>query len=621
MFELEVGTNVLAADELPASVREALAGTRASLNALSITPWEEHCTECAMPMCYATCDLYSMRADGKCRRFVQGIETIPVSGHPQGYVAKVAFKRWGVLMAYTESIVYPIEDVIGIEGQSRRVERLAAAFPGSFVSIQGRRGIPMRLARRWKQRASKPDATEASLSPDGFFAEIINPTQQVIRLSMTIRSVTAPERLPYQKLLELSPGYNEVRIPIAEISRLIALDESLQVLLTPNVLTAEQEGLTLYFGLLAFVRYNAPAIPTQTDATIGKSKVKHIKVAVWDLDNTMWTGTLIEDGLAGVTLRPEAAERVRDFDKRGIVNSVLSKNHEDDALAALKHFGLSELFVFPKIGWGEKGQYMRDLIREFNVDANTFAFIDDQPFEREQVQSTNPAVRVYDAADVATLGSLPEFNPPVSLESASRRQFYRTEETRVKASQHFGGEYLEFLRSCGMQASIRPVDAASMDRVQELVQRTNQLNYSGTHYSREEISALLADPSHEGYLVACRDNFGEYGTVGFVLVNVDRPMIRDAMFSCRIQFKRVEHAMLRFLLDRYRAKGAPSLFARFCKTKKNAAAVSVFHDMGFTVVSSDGDETTFEFALSAPIVDDGIISVTYNDSAWIPSVR
>ena len=58
------------------------------------------------------------------------------------------------------------------------------------------------------------------------------------------------------------------------------------------------EGLTLYFGAMDFVTELEPK------ATKTKKKIDKIKCVVWDLDNTLWDGILIEDGLEKLRLRP-----------------------------------------------------------------------------------------------------------------------------------------------------------------------------------------------------------------------------------------------------------------------------------------------------------------------------
>ncbi len=618
MFELEVGGEVLSSAELPGDVLASFDRSRGRLTAFSLTPWEEHCTECAMPACYATCDLYAMRMDGKCRRFVSGMEVIPVENHPQGFLVKVAFKRWGQLMAYATMRMIAAEDAMAIERRVRRVQTFAAGLPGAAVSVRGRRGIPSRLARRWKRRVTAASGRTLDQVPDCFLLEVFNPDNGTVRLSLTI---TAPDRKghpPFQQLLEVLPGANSIEIPTEAILARVNQKDELHITLNPNIVNREEEGLTLFFGLAAFVcrEVNASeAVP----AGAMRTNVKHVKVAVWDLDNTLWNGTLIEDGIEKVTLRADTVSALQELDRRGIVNSILSKNHPDEAMAALRHFGLEEFFVFPQIGWGEKGAYMQELVKDFNVDPATFAFVDDQQFERDQVAAVNPGVRTYDAANPGSLLLLPEFNPPLSSESGKRRLFYRSEEHRAREGQQFGGDYLGFLRTCNMRANIVPARNASFDRIQELVQRTNQLNYSGTHYTRDQVEGLLADEAHEGFVVSCVDNYGDYGTVGFVLVDKHRLCLRDAMFSCRIQFKRLEHAVLTFLLHHYRDRGASGFQARFNETTKNVAAAGVFQDIGFEELSRDGTSRLFRFPYDKPVPSDEIVSVFYEGVPWAPS--
>ena len=100
-------------------------------------------------------------------------------------------------------------------------------------------------------------------------------------------------------------------------------------------------------------------------------------------------------------------------------------------------------------------------------------------------------MRVYDAASYDSLLERPEFNPPVSLESNHRRDFYRLDQKREQALSSFQGEYLAFLKNCQIQLSIYTPKSSNIDRIQELVQRTNQLNFSGNRYGREEIEKIL----------------------------------------------------------------------------------------------------------------------------------
>lgn len=90
------------------------------------------------------------------------------------------------------------------------------------------------------------------------------------------------------------------------------------------------------------------------------------------------------------------------------------------------------------------------------------------------------------------------------------------------------------------------------------------------------------------------------------------------MFSCRIHFKRIEHAALTFLLHRFRDRGAAHFDARFQATDRNANAASVFDDLGFREVVRQGSDARYQFDLTQPILDEGIVTITYEGVSWEP---
>jgi FkbH-like protein len=613
MFEIEVNHGSLETADIPGEIVQQFAGTGVAAGALSILPWEEHCTECAMPMCYETCDLYESRKDGKCRRFFDGIVTVPGIDNVQGYVVRVSFKRWGQLLAYANNHMISPRRVHNLERFFFYGAGIVSRIPDQAISVLGRRSVSARMMRRLKQSVVRSGLFGSrGLQPDYFMAEIFNPGSDEVHLSLTISSRDEETyRAGFQSLLELKQGYNCFRIPVAEIARQVDLEGRFSVSLNPNILRQEDEGLTLFFGVLAFMC--DPLRANETASAPADSR-PHIKVVAWDLDNTLWEGTLIEDGLSGLVLNPDRADIVRQFDERGILNTVVSKNNHDDAMAALKQFGLEQYFLHPSIGWGRKGVYLKDIPLKFNVGADTIAFIDDSPFERDEALSLNSELRVYDAADCDGLLAMPEFNPPLTTESGRRREYYREQTVRDTSLDSFDGDYLSFLRDCRIVLKIYSPGSENIGRIQELVQRTNQLNFSGNRYRREQIESLLDDPRYYAWCIDCEDRYGQYGTVGFAVINVRENKLVDMMLSCRVQAKRVEHAFVSFLLRRSKAEGRDLFIAHYNKTERNRKAGAVFEDLGF-VPSDTGVEGDYTFDLQQAIPDDGVIEVLLEGEA------
>ena len=164
---------------------------------------------------------------------------------------------------------------------------------------------------------------------------------------------------------------------------------------------------------------------------------------------------------------------------------------------------------------------------------------------------------------------------PQDVPAAGRRA--RNEE------QGFGNDYLGFLASCGIELEIGGYSEHDGERVAELVQRTNQLNFSGRKYSREELQKIIANPTLGKYVLRVSDKYGSYGTVGFCLVK-DKPdtvEVLDFMLSCRVQSKFIEQALFSHLLEHHNPGGAKAIWVNFKKTDRNTPAHNVLCAIGF----------------------------------------
>ena len=108
MYESEVNHQTESLDQIPAAIVEKFRESRPRLSARTLLPWSEHCTECVWPTCYTTCDLYSPREDGRCRRFVDGMVRVDCPGAANPYLLKIRFKRWGKLWTPGNTRLYPM---------------------------------------------------------------------------------------------------------------------------------------------------------------------------------------------------------------------------------------------------------------------------------------------------------------------------------------------------------------------------------------------------------------------------------------------------------------------------------------------------------------------------------
>lgn len=274
-----------------------------------------------------------------------------------------------------------------------------------------------------------------------------------------------------------------------------------------------------------------------------------IKCVVWDLDNTLWDGVLMEDGQ--VTLRPHVVEHIRRLDRMGVLHSVASKNDPETAMAILRELGIADLFLCPQIGWSAKSDSIRYIAGALNLGLDAFAFVDDQPFERAEVESVLPEVTCVDAADIDTVLHQLEFRPRfVTDESAERRGMYRAQLTRDGLARDFVGTSEEFLAGLDMRFTIAAARREDLQRAEELTLRTNQLNSTGRTYSYDELDELCRSDDHLLLVASLTDRFGGYGKIGLALVEKTQDVwhLRMLLMSCRVMSRGVGMVLLNHIM-------------------------------------------------------------------------
>lgn len=566
----------------------------ADVSRFSMQFWGEHCTECAAPACHLTCDLFERGPSGRCRRFADGIVGYTEAAGPLPFTFDVLFKPWGQLQAVGNAYCHASGEfarrAMGMARwgrASQSVQRLTGFLPDGWQwhvtdKLRG-------AGNRWPQHVNHGLARDVEGRPTEWRAVIGNPYPEPIELEVKFSGYgNSQQGHVYRRTEALAPGWNLIRIPIGDIAPVVDLSVLFRTCLVPLV----QEPRLLQFAYAGFV----VAAPQQVEAAAGPQR--KAKLLVVDLDHTLWDGVLLEQSGDELELKPGVREVLTALDERGILLSVASRNNEAEAMRVLERLGVKHLFLHPQIGWSAKSQGIQRIVSLLNIGLDSAAFIDDTPFEREEVKAAIPEVRVYDAADFGALLQHEEFDVPITAESRARRTMYLAEGQRAALFEASTLDYEAFLRDCKMQLELQWLGDATLERVYELVQRTNQLNFSGNRYTRADVNGFLADPTLLPIVMSCTDRMGPYGIIGFALCRVDGDelVVSDMMYSCRIQAKRVEHAFLGWLVEAAERAGLARCRCHFNRTRRNNPASAVFVDLGFAVEAATADHEEYVLA-------------------------
>ncbi len=316
-----------------------------------------------------------------------------------------------------------------------------------------------------------------------------------------------------------------------------------------------------------------------------------IKAVVWDLDNTLWEGILSED--QDVTLREEVHSVMLELDRRGILQSVCSKNDFDLAMDKLKELNLDYLFIYPQISWNPKSDGIKTIQESINIGIDTIAFIDDQEFEREEVKFKYPEVLCVDAAAVDQILVMDEFNPKhMTEDSKNRRQLYQNDIKRNQLKEEFKGTESEFLQMLDMKFTISKVGKDDLARAEELTVRTHQLNATGVTYSYEELEKFSTDDNYLVLIAQLEDKYGDYGKIGLALIEKEEKKwtLKLLLMSCRVMSRGVGTVLLNYISG-LAVKANVDLYAEFIPTNRNRVMYITYKFAGY---QKDGEQDGIE---------------------------
>jgi FkbH-like protein len=332
------------------------------------------------------------------------------------------------------------------------------------------------------------------------------------------------------------------------------------------------------------------------------------KALVVDLDDTLWGGVLGEEGLDGIQVGPESGgpgyrslqRSLLDLRARGVLLGVCSKNNEADAVDALqKHPEMLvslDAFAATRINWDSKVENLKSIAGELNIGLDSIAFLDNSPFECDQVRHALPEVTVIELDRPPTETWNPVIGHPMFerlrlLDEDRQRAEYYAQQTRRQVALDRADSVDVYLQSLGTVVAIAEATSGEVVRVAQLTQKTNQFNLTTRRYAETEIERMVGDDETLVLVARARDRFGDHGLIGVVIADIALPTwsIDTMLLSCRVIGRGVETAVMSEVLERARAAGAHDVRGRYVPTAKNAPARDFYRDTGFDEVTSAAD--------------------------------
>jgi FkbH-like protein len=324
------------------------------------------------------------------------------------------------------------------------------------------------------------------------------------------------------------------------------------------------------------------------------------KVAVLDLDNTLWGGVIGDDGLEGIELGDTSprGEAYKAFQRyllalraRGVLLAVCSKNDESRALEPFQSHPemvlRREHFAAFKANWEPKPDNLRAIARELRLGTDSFVFLDDNPAEIEIVRQLAPEVATVCLDDdpssfVTKVARSRLFEvTEITEEDSSRSAAYQAEADRENTRASFA-DMGAFLKSLQMVATVQPFVTADVPRITQLINKTNQFNVTTIRRTEADVLALANSQSHICRSVRIKDRFGDSGLISVFIAEVEAKAlsIDTWVMSCRVLNRQVEELVFDELVELAVARGCDTITARYVPTAKNELVRELFSRLG-----------------------------------------
>jgi len=333
------------------------------------------------------------------------------------------------------------------------------------------------------------------------------------------------------------------------------------------------------------------------------------KVVAVDADNTLWRGSIVEDGIDSIVLDESFLQFqsfLVDLHSRGFLLCLVSKNEETDILEAFKYHDSmplkSDHIVLKKVNWDQKSKNIRQISKELDLGLDSFIFIDDNPMECAEVMMNCPEVLTIQMKDESgfverlTNHLWAVDSGKVSVEDQQRTRQYLQNIDRKKLLKNTPS-YAVFIKGLDLRVMIHHVDFKNYSRISQMTYRINQFRTKPGRLSEQHVKGLIDNNTTELYAINASDRYGDYGTIGVLqLDKMDNELrLSQMLLSCRVLGKGVEHQMVAFAGRKSREYGFSLCTVEFVEMARNKPARIFLEHIGKDFRKDEEDVSIYRF--------------------------
>ena len=253
-----------------------------------------------------------------------------------------------------------------------------------------------------------------------------------------------------------------------------------------------------------------------------------------------------------------------------------------------------------KANWDPKNLNILKIADELNLGIDSFVFIDDNPAERDLVSSQIPSISVPNIGDnvLEYIDHIEENKffeiSSLSSEDLARSKLYSDNKKRYEESSQFKN-YKDFLKSMEMKAEINQFNNIYIERITQLINKTNQFNLTTKRYTLKEIKSIKDDKNYIKLYARLKDRFGDNGLVSVIIGKIENNscIIESWLMSCRVLKRDLEFELMNKFIDLCKTNNIDYVKGNYFQTKKNLMVSKLYGELGFKLIDSNKDGDSF----------------------------
>lgn len=335
-----------------------------------------------------------------------------------------------------------------------------------------------------------------------------------------------------------------------------------------------------------------------------------LKCIVLDLDETLYSGILAEDGIKNLIPNLELQKQVKHLKEQGFLICLCSKNQEDDVK---KLFNERADFILKfndfstvRVNWESKSKNIIDIAKQLNISTDAILFIDDNPAEIINVESINVNTLIADKDICQILKYYPGLlKLSITNEDKLRDKDIRANQERLTLSTNLSDE--EYFKKLKIQLKVFINNKAHIDRVTELLNKTNQFIFNYKRYNKSDIKSFLYNKEYCVLTTQMIDLLSDSGIIAILIAHKkDEILVLDELtISCRALGRRLEKKLVLtlFKIVQEYLKTKPKIFCTIKKGPKNLPALKIAEYLCEKKISSDYE---FIFNITNQLNIDGV---------------